>query len=112
MDEPKKVDHVISVLAVALTASVFVLDVMTPLGIAMWALYVLPLGPTRWSPFGPLTFIVAGACTALIVLGSLLSSRCLTGCHDLESYLGCAHGVDHSGFPEVREDVDRICGVP
>jgi hypothetical protein len=73
MDEPKKVDHVISVLVVALTASVFVLDVMTPLGIAIWALYVLPLGLTRWSPLGPLTFIIAGACTALIVLGYLYS---------------------------------------
>lgn len=71
MDEPKKADLFISVLVVALTALVFVLDLLTPLGVAMWALYVLPLGLTRWSPLGPLTFIVAGACTALIVLGYL-----------------------------------------
>jgi hypothetical protein len=74
MDEPKQADHFISLLVVALTTMVFVLDVMTPLGIAIWALYVLPLGLTRWSPLGPLTFIVAGACTALIVLSYLLSS--------------------------------------
>ena len=73
MDEQKKADHVISGLVVALTAMVFVLDVMAPLGIAIWALYVLPLGLTRWSPLGPLTFIVAGVCTALIVLGALFS---------------------------------------
>jgi hypothetical protein len=73
MDEHKEVDLFISILVVALTAIVFVLDLLTPLGIAIWALYVLPLGLTRWSPFGALTFIVAGACTALIVLGYLYS---------------------------------------
>lgn len=73
MDEQKKVDYFINGLVVALTAMVFVLDVMTPLGIAIWALYVLPLGLTRWSPLGPLTFIVAGASTVLIALGYLSS---------------------------------------
>ncbi len=73
MDEPKKADYSISVLVVALSAIVFVLDVITLLGIAIWALYILPLGLTRWSPLGPLTFIVAGAYTALIVLGYLFS---------------------------------------
>jgi Flp pilus assembly protein TadD len=43
---------------------------------------------------------------------SLLSSRCLTGCRDLESGIGCAHGVDHSGFPQVREDINSIYSVP
>ena len=43
---------------------------------------------------------------------SLLSSRRLTGCRDLESHFGCAHGVDHSGFPEVPEDINSIYGVP
>jgi hypothetical protein len=47
MDEQKKADHFISGLVVGLTAMVFVLDLMTPLGIAIWALYVLPLGLTR-----------------------------------------------------------------
>jgi hypothetical protein len=73
MDEPKKADHLISVVVMALTAMMLVPDVMTPLGIAAWALYVLPLGLTRWSPLGPLTFNVAGVCTALIVLGALSS---------------------------------------
>jgi hypothetical protein len=52
---------------------VFVLDLLTPLGIAIWALYVLPLGFTRWSTVEHLAFIVAGACTALIILGDLYS---------------------------------------
>ena len=73
MDDRTKADHSISGLVVALTAMVFVLDLMTPLGITIWALDVLPLGLTRWPPLGPLTFIVAGACAALIVLGYLFS---------------------------------------
>lgn len=41
------------------------------LGIAIWALYLLPLGLTRWSSLEP--FLVAGACTVLIILGYLYS---------------------------------------
>ena len=73
MDERKKTDRLFTVIVVGLTAMVFVLDLMTPLGIAIWALYVLPLGLTRWSSLKPLTVIVAGACTALIVVGYLYS---------------------------------------
>ena len=73
MEEPKRADHAVTVVIVALTAIVFVLDVMTPLGIAIWALYALPLGFTRWSSVEHLGFIVAGACTALIILGYVYS---------------------------------------
>ncbi len=73
MHEPTKANHAITVLVVALMVIVFVLDVMTPLGIAIWALYALPLGLTRWSSSGRLTFIIAGGCTALIVLGYFYS---------------------------------------
>jgi hypothetical protein len=73
MQEPKQTDHSLTGVIIALTAIVFALDVMTPLGITIWALYMLPLGFTRWSPLRPLTVIVAGACTALIVLGYLFS---------------------------------------
>ena len=59
MDEQKKADHSFTAVVVALIVIVFVLDLMTPLGIAIWALYVLPLGLTRWSSLGHLTFIVA-----------------------------------------------------
>jgi hypothetical protein len=69
MEEPKQADHAVTVVIFALIAMVFVLDVLTPLGIALWALYVLPLGFTRWSAVEHLDFIVAGVCTALIILG-------------------------------------------
>lgn len=46
----------------ALTVIVFVLDLTTPLVIAIWVLYILPLGLTPWSSFRPLTASVAGAC--------------------------------------------------
>jgi hypothetical protein len=73
MEEPKQADHAVTAVIVALIVIVFVLDVLTPLGIAVWALYVLPLGFTRWSSVEHLVFIVAGACTALIILGYVYS---------------------------------------
>jgi hypothetical protein len=73
MEESKKADHSVTAGIVALTAIVFVLDVLTPEGIAIWALYLLPLGFTRWSSVEHVVFIVAGACTALIMLGSVYS---------------------------------------
>lgn len=76
LSEPSKADHSISVLVVALTAIVFILDVMIPLGTATWALYALPLGLSRWSRLDALTFIMAGACTVLIVLAHFF---CPTG---------------------------------
>jgi hypothetical protein len=73
MEEPKQADHAVIVVIVALTGIVFILDVLTPLGIAIWAMYVLPLGITRWSSVSHLGFIVAGACTLLIMLGYVYS---------------------------------------
>jgi hypothetical protein len=49
MEEPKQADHAVTAVIVALTAMVSVLDLLTPLGIALWALHMLPLGFTRWS---------------------------------------------------------------
>lgn len=73
MEEPTKTDHSVTAVVVVLTVMVFVLDLLTPLGIAIWILYILPLGVTRWSSFRPLTAAVAGACTPLIILGYFLS---------------------------------------
>jgi hypothetical protein len=76
MDGQKKADHSFIVAVVVLTAIVFVLELMTPLGIAIWALYVLPLGLTRWSSLGSLTFAVAGGVYGAYCSGlSLFSSR-------------------------------------
>ena len=66
-------DRILILVIAALTAGVFVLDLLTPLGIAIWALYVLPLGLSRWFLFRQLTWVVAGTCTALIILGYFLS---------------------------------------
>jgi hypothetical protein len=73
MEGPTKTNHSVTAVVVALTVMVFVLDLLTPLGIAIWILYILPLGVTRWSSFRPLTAAGAGACTPLIILGYYLS---------------------------------------
>ena len=49
IEEPKQADHAVTAVIFAHTAMVFVLDVLTPVGIAIWALHVFPLGFTRWS---------------------------------------------------------------
>jgi|GEM_PF-2672366 len=74
MEEPKPTDHALTVIIIALTVVVFVLDLMTPLGIAIWALDVLPLGLSRWFLFRQLTWVVAGTWTVLIILGYFYSS--------------------------------------
>jgi len=56
---------VIGTLLVLLSA----LDLLTPSGIAIWALYVLPLGLSCWLSLRSVTVVVAGACTVLILLG-------------------------------------------
>jgi hypothetical protein len=61
-------DRVLTAVIGTLLAVVFVLDLLTPLGIAIWALYVLPLGLSRWSSLRYMTWGVAGASTALIIL--------------------------------------------
>ena len=60
---------------VLLTATIFILDSLTPLGVAVWLLYLylLPLlvstrAGKRWYPT-----IVATICTGMIVLGFFLS---------------------------------------
>jgi|GEM_PF-1307291 len=68
MGEQTKADHPLTVAVVTLTAIVFTLDVLTPLRIATWTLYVLPLGLTCCSTLLPLTFMVAGACTVFTLL--------------------------------------------
>ena len=66
-------DRILILVIAALTAGVFVLDVLTPSGISIWALYVLPLGLSRWFLFRQFTWVVAGTCTVLIFLGYFYS---------------------------------------
>ncbi len=58
----------------ALGAGTFLLDCVTPRGVPVWVLYVLPLILTSWAPHRWSSRIVAGICTALTFLGYVMSS--------------------------------------
>ncbi|HKW85558.1 MAG TPA: hypothetical protein VJM82_00650 [Nitrospiraceae bacterium] len=66
-------DRTLAAVIGAVIAAVFVLDLMTPLGIAIWVLYVVPLGLTRWASRSHLPIIIAGICTVLVILGYFYS---------------------------------------
>ena len=68
-------DNVLAlVVAVVLMAAVFVLDMFTPLGIAVWVGYLLPIWYlSRFSLTGAILPSATLTCTALIVVGYLLS---------------------------------------
>ena len=62
-----------SYLLLLLLLACFVLDLITPLGVAVWVFYLVPLGlssrmPWRWTPV-----VVAGISTILIGVGVFLS---------------------------------------
>jgi hypothetical protein len=59
--------------AFTLTLSVFILDSLMPSEIAVFVLYVVPLGLTRWSNIKHLTFILTGVVTVLIIFAHLLN---------------------------------------
>ena len=62
------------VVAVVIMAAVFVLDVFTPLGFTVWVGYILPIWYlSRFSLNGAVLPSVTLTCTALIVVGYLLS---------------------------------------
>lgn len=67
MDLTKENDHALITVVFMLTGIVFVLDLLTPSEIAVWTLYLVPLGISRWSYFKHLTVSLAGVCTALII---------------------------------------------
>ncbi len=57
----------------ALMAGVFVLDLLTPLGVAVWALYFVPIAVTNWLARPRSVVLVALASTILIIVGFFLS---------------------------------------
>jgi hypothetical protein len=71
MELTKEPDQATVTVVFMLTVIVFVLDVLTPSEIAVWTLYLVPLGLTRWSYFKHLTVAISGVCTALIILAHL-----------------------------------------
>ena len=54
-------------------AAVFVLDLLTPLGIPYWLLYGIPFFFIRYNTPRNFAFILAGTCSVLIFVGYLLS---------------------------------------
>src|SRR5262245_16718739 len=73
MDQQMQADHALTAVIVALIGIVFVLDLLTPLGIVIWVLYVIPLGLNTWSSIRKLLPISAGSCTMLMILGYFFS---------------------------------------
>ena len=58
---------------VALAVGVFVLDVLTPLGVPAWFLYFMPFLFMPHNPPRYYSLSLAGLCTILIFLGYILS---------------------------------------
>jgi hypothetical protein len=69
----KPIGHAYTVAIVALIVMVFILDLLTPLGVVIWALYVIPLGLASWSSIKGLLPITACVCSALVILGYFYS---------------------------------------
>ncbi|MGP9804421.1 response regulator [Paracoccus sp. NSM] len=69
----KRLDLVIAALIAAFVAAVFMLDLLYPLGTAVWLLYVVPLGlalVARWPLLPP---VVSGLVCLLLVVGFVVS---------------------------------------
>lgn len=60
-------------LIVLQTVALFALDVVTPLGVAVWVMYLLPLGLTVWLPQRRAPFLAAAGYTVLLLLGFFVS---------------------------------------
>jgi len=58
---------------VVLSVIVFVLDLLTPLGVVIWTLYIIPLGLASWYSMRSLLPITAGVCSVLVILGYFYS---------------------------------------
>jgi len=66
-------DHTFTMVIVMLSVIVFVLDLLTPLGLVIWTLYVIPLGLASWCSMRNLLPITAGVCSVLVTLGYFYS---------------------------------------
>lgn len=67
--------HQTSVRVLTFTAAVFVLDLLTPLGIPYWLLYSVPFFFLRYNTPRHLPYLLAIVCTILILVGSAFSPR-------------------------------------
>ena len=66
-------DHTFTMVIVVLIVTVFVLDLLTPLGLVMWTLYTIPLGLASWCSMRSLLPITAGVCSVVVIFGYFYS---------------------------------------
>ena len=71
MDLAHENDHALVAVLITLAGVVFVLDLLTPSELAVWSLYLVPLGLSRWSLLKHLTVTLAILCTSLIICAHL-----------------------------------------
>ena len=57
----------------ALVTATFAVDLLTPLGIAAWMFYLVPLWLTAWSEPRGIPSAMAGICSILLAIGHLYS---------------------------------------
>src|SRR3972149_5344661 len=62
----KKTDSLVLLATVVLTTGIFVLDLLTPLGVAIWVFYMLPRLIVSRATERLTPFILAAVCTVLI----------------------------------------------
>jgi hypothetical protein len=53
--------------------ALLVLDIATPLGIAVWVMYLIPLGLTIWLPYRQAPFVAAAIFSAFLIGGFIFS---------------------------------------
>ena len=66
-------NHTFTMVIVVLSVMVFALDLLTPLGLVLWTLYLIPLGLASWCSMRCLLPITAGVCSVLVTLGYFYS---------------------------------------
>jgi hypothetical protein len=64
----------VTAIIVSFTAAVFVLDLLTPLGIPYWLLYGVPFFFIRYNTPRHFAYLLAAICTILMMVGYALSS--------------------------------------
>jgi hypothetical protein len=62
-----------TIMILAFTAAVFVLDLLTPLGIPYWLLYGVPFFFIRYKTPRQFAYVLATLCTILLLIGYVLS---------------------------------------
>jgi hypothetical protein len=71
MEQAQENDQALVAVACVLAGIVFALDLLTPSELAVWTLYLVPLGLSRWSHLKHLTLTLGVLCTSLIICSHL-----------------------------------------